>query len=422
MNSDGNTAQTQEEIELEVSTFYKNFLGKVVQMLPSVNAQTMKNGKALNREQQLLLVARVTREEVEFALKSIHDMKAPRIDGFNVFFFKKAWTVVEENIMNAVLKFFDTGYMGDIKSVRSLYKCFMVFFNASGLVANVDKSCVYFGGIKQNEKEQILQELQFVKGELPFRAQLVKSVLFSIQTFWAQIFALPKKIIHAIESICRKFLWTSSVEASKKALISREKLCWPKASGGLNFLDVFIWNNAAIGKLLWNLYKKKDKLWVEWIHSYYEQRGIWGIQANQASWLVQRILKAHKHLQVAGYNEHSLYQMEQYSIKKVYEKMRGDREKVEFRKYGPTMKLLAWQGIQRTGGKWHEEIQWATTHMKNNPSKAKEYRMVLAGTIYHVWLERNNIIFQSKQRNEEFMIRHIISLEIYMEEDPIIGR
>ncbi|KAH0696290.1 hypothetical protein KY290_013643 [Solanum tuberosum] len=111
MTSDGNTAQTQEETELEVSTFYKNLLGKAAQMLPSVNAYTMKNGKALNREQQLLLAAKVTREEVEFALKSIHDMKAPRIDGFNAFFFKKAWTVVEENIMNVVLKFFDTGYM-----------------------------------------------------------------------------------------------------------------------------------------------------------------------------------------------------------------------------------------------------------------------------------------------------------------------
>uniref|UniRef100_M1D352 Orf147a protein n=1 Tax=Solanum tuberosum TaxID=4113 RepID=M1D352_SOLTU len=160
--------------------------------------------------------------------------------------------------------------------------------------------------------------------------------------------------------------------------------------------------------------------------------------------------------------------MEQYSIKKVYEQMRGDREKVEWRKliwsnygapkwlfilylalnrrlstkdrmakWGVTSnltcplcqvededidhlffacmftagiwkKLLAWQGIQRTGGKWHEEVQWATTHMKSNTSKANVYRMVMAGTIYHVWIERNNRIFQFKQRNEEFMIRHII--------------
>uniref|UniRef100_A0A0V0GYM3 Putative ovule protein n=1 Tax=Solanum chacoense TaxID=4108 RepID=A0A0V0GYM3_SOLCH len=81
-------------------------------------------------------------------------------------------------------------------------------------------------------------------------AQLVKTVLFSIQTFWAQIFSLCKKIIYAIESIRRKFLWTGNVEASRKPFIAWEKLCWPKASGGMYFLDVFTWNNAAIGKML----------------------------------------------------------------------------------------------------------------------------------------------------------------------------
>ncbi|KAL3370658.1 hypothetical protein AABB24_007624 [Solanum stoloniferum] len=100
----------------------------------------------------------------------------------------------------------------------------------------------------------------------------------------------------------------------------------------MNFLDVHTWNNVAIAKLLWNLCKKKDKLWVEWIHSYYEQVEIWGTRAKQASWLVQRILKAHKDLLDVGYNEETQLNMENYAIKEDYEKVRGSIEKVKWRK------------------------------------------------------------------------------------------
>lgn len=219
----------------------------------------------------------------------------------------------------------------------------MMFSKASGLVANVGKSSVYFGGVKQQHQEEILQELQFVKGDLPYRylgvpfttkrlsivqskplldkmlgritswttkflsyagrAQLIKSVLYAIQMFWTQVFALPKKINQTAENMCRRFLWTGNIETTKKALIAWDKLCWPKASGGLNFIDIYTWNKVDIGKLLWNVCQKKEKLWVLWIHSYYGQNGVWNIQAKQASWMVQRIAKAAKHFQEAGITE-----------------------------------------------------------------------------------------------------------------------
>jgi len=76
-----------------------------------------------------------------------------------------------------------------------------------------------------------------------------------------------------------------------------DKLCCPKASGGMNLLDIYTWNKAAIEKSLWNKCQKKDRLWVAWIHSYYGQNEVWNIQAKQASWVFQRILKASKHVQ-----------------------------------------------------------------------------------------------------------------------------
>ncbi|KAK4731698.1 hypothetical protein R3W88_024686 [Solanum pinnatisectum] len=74
-------------------------------------------------------------------------------------------------------------------------------------------------------------------------------------------------------------------------------------------------------------------------------------------------------------------------------------------------KLLAWQGIHRTGLDWKGEIQWAIKHITSRNSTPQVYMMTLVGTIYNLWWERNYRIFQNKQRNEEFMTR-LITREI----------
>lgn len=54
----------------------------------------------------------------------------------------------------------------------------------------------------------------------------------------------------AIEAICRTFLWTDTTTISKKALVAWEKVCRLTAAGGLNILDIKLWNKAAIIKHL----------------------------------------------------------------------------------------------------------------------------------------------------------------------------
>lgn len=52
------------------------------------------------------------------------------------------------------------------------------------------------------------------------RVQLLKLVLFGVQSYWAQIFMLPKKVMKMINVLCRSFLWTGAAVVSKKALIA----------------------------------------------------------------------------------------------------------------------------------------------------------------------------------------------------------
>nr|XP_016447089.1 PREDICTED: uncharacterized protein LOC107772114 [Nicotiana tabacum] len=86
---------------------------------------------------------------------------------------------------------------GDRVFVQLLYECFNSFSQASGLVANQNKSSIYFGGVSNVVQQEITQI-----------------------TGLTQIFPLPKKIIQQVEGICRKFLWTGDTSSSKKALVA----------------------------------------------------------------------------------------------------------------------------------------------------------------------------------------------------------
>lgn len=58
---------------------------------------------------------------------------------------------------------------GDKVSVQMVYTCFTEFTKASGLVANISKSSIYFRGVGQNTQHEIVDMLGFAKGELPIK-------------------------------------------------------------------------------------------------------------------------------------------------------------------------------------------------------------------------------------------------------------
>ncbi|XP_075079647.1 uncharacterized protein LOC142164816 [Nicotiana tabacum] len=189
---------------------------------------------------------------------------------------------------------------GDMESVKALYASFQIFSKVFGLEANVEKRSIYFGGVNQTMQLDILHHLGFLKGRL----QLIKSVLFSIQTFWSQIFTLPRKLIQMIESVCKRFLWTGGVDVSHRALIAWDRICMPK-----------------------------DKLWVKWIHYYYGRRAsLWKSKPMQAYWIVQKIIKVAEYLEEVGIQEEELSQMQCFTIQKMYKKFQGEYPKCSWRR------------------------------------------------------------------------------------------
>ncbi|XP_019258169.1 PREDICTED: uncharacterized protein LOC109236442 [Nicotiana attenuata] len=354
---------------------------------------------------------------------------------------------------------------GDAISVQLLFQCFQQFSKASGLGANADKSSMFFGGVHDDNQQRILQDLEFIKGTLPVRKNSAnQECAISIQVYWSHVFVLPKKLIQLIERVCRTLIWTGGVEVSRKALLSWDSLCKPKAAGGLNLLDIEEWNKAAICKLLWNLCMKKDRMWVKWIHVYYKkQNALWSIVPKQASWIVQKILKAKQYFEEAGYTDEDVEGISSFSIKKMYGKLRGNFDRVPWRKlvhssvgvpkwnfivflaahrrlmtkdrlrglgyveditcslcnseeetvdhkffectYSSRVwtAMLQWQGIQRQPMMWGNELEWAGKYYKGRNTTAELYKLILAGTLYYIWKERNGRIFKGVQRSEDLM-------------------
>lgn len=126
------------------------------------------------------------------------------------------------------------------------------------------------------------------------RLQLIKSIRFAVTSYWMQVFPLPYKVTHEIEAICRNFLWSGSNIINRKARISWDIVYDPKNDGGLNITTLREWNQATIGKLLWNIHSKKDNLWIRWVKVYY-LKGCdvlsWEI-ATTCFWMIRKIVKS----------------------------------------------------------------------------------------------------------------------------------
>ncbi|KAL2902227.1 hypothetical protein RDABS01_027309 [Bienertia sinuspersici] len=222
---------------------------------------------------------------------------------------------------------------GKVGSVRLILKGLDYFGRASGLEANKGKSELFCANMAEKDVDLLCKASGFHKGSWPFkylgapicnrkiskedcdlliqkmtsrirgwqsrhlsfagRLQIVNAMLMSICTYWMQIMIIPASVIKEINRICRKFLWEGNIHGSKSGYVSWEKACKPKSKGGLGIRDLTLWNQLAVGKLVWQIQEKEDSLWVKWVHNIYiKGRDWWDYQPSRlASWIWRSVCK-----------------------------------------------------------------------------------------------------------------------------------
>ncbi|GJR80695.1 RNA-directed DNA polymerase, eukaryota, reverse transcriptase zinc-binding domain protein [Tanacetum coccineum] len=212
----------------------------------------------------------------------------------------------------------------DQESVKVIKESLDEFSGVSGLVPNMQKSTIFFGGLSNAEQQVILNIIPFTVGKLPVRylgvplitkkisindckpliskvkakignwknktlsyagrLQLIASVLSSMQNYWASVFLLPKQVIYDINKILKGFLWCQGDLRKGRARISWDVICKPKDQGGLGLKNMYVWNEVLMIKHLWNIAAKKDTLWVKWISvEKLKGKSIWEVQGDSNS-------------------------------------------------------------------------------------------------------------------------------------------
>ncbi|KAK4384174.1 putative ribonuclease H protein, partial [Sesamum angolense] len=190
----------------------------------------------------------------------------------------------------------------DVASVRVFRHGLDEFAKLSGLHANPQKSQLILSRSAQDVREQLLAALHFQEGHLPLRylglpllasrlsisdckplllkidsrikgwesiqlsfagrLQLIKSVLMSLNVYWAMAFILPKGVIREVEKKMRTFLWKGN-SAVGYPKVAWSVVCKPIEEGGQGIRDILALNKALMSRHLWNVIQNnQSSIWI----------------------------------------------------------------------------------------------------------------------------------------------------------------
>ncbi|KAL0292946.1 UNVERIFIED_CONTAM: putative ribonuclease H protein [Sesamum angustifolium] len=93
------------------------------------------------------------------------------------------------------------------------------------------------------------------------RLQLIKSVLMSLNVYWAMAFILPKGVIREVEKKMRTFLWKGN-SAVGYPKVAWSVVCKPIEEGGQGIRDILALNKALMSRHLWNVIQNnQSSIW-----------------------------------------------------------------------------------------------------------------------------------------------------------------
>ncbi|KAM6558803.1 hypothetical protein CsatA_028042 [Cannabis sativa] len=139
---------------------------------------------------------------------------------------------------------------GNLNSLQVLKSILDEFSASSGLAIKANKSQLYFGGVKEEEKQVMLREMSLLEG------LFLLNIVGAPQQLDEHLHLAAYSITREIEKLFRGFLWDWNGHRSKLHVASWEKVYLPKNYGGLRFKDRVKWNQVVLAKYIWAISSK----------------------------------------------------------------------------------------------------------------------------------------------------------------------
>ena len=81
------------------------------------------------------------------------------------------------------------------------------------------------------------QSMAHKKVTHPKRVQLIDSILLSIMTYWSLMFPFQKGVLPIINRVWRGFIWNSSIDLIRIALVAWLAMCIPREEGWVSRIN-----------------------------------------------------------------------------------------------------------------------------------------------------------------------------------------
>ncbi|KAL9292824.1 putative RNA-directed DNA polymerase [Arabidopsis thaliana] len=250
------------------------------------------------------------------AMEVFSSLLKARFDAGYIHYHPKTADLSISHLMFAddVMVFFD----GGSSSLHGISEALDDFASWSGLHVNKDKTNLYLAGtdevkalaishygfpistlpirylglplmsrkLKISEYEPLMDKLvkrfrSWAVKSLSFagRVQLIASVITGLVNFWTSTFVLPLGCVKKIESLCSRFLWSGSIDASKGAKTAWSGVCLPKNEGGVGLRRFTPWNKILYLRFIWLLFADNDGLWANWHKSHHiKNKSFWELE------------------------------------------------------------------------------------------------------------------------------------------------